>query len=228
MLRTAIAGSLALLIFAALSQAADLGVPRPGPGYTAPAAPVVEPAPLWQGLYGGLNAGHGWGFSTVSSAAGADGSVSPEGFLGGVTLGYNSQIGGFVLGAESDLDYSWMKNANASTACFDCDIRNRYLATFRGRAGYILGNWLPYVTGGAAVGDIQLSTPAAGSQAINKLGWTVGGGVEYGLPASSWSLSLEYLYADLGSATCDASHCGVETNADLKADLVRAGIKYHF
>ena len=39
---------------------------------------------------------------------------------------------------------------------------------------------------------------------------------------------LEYLYADLGSATCDAAHCGVSTDADFKANVVRVGVNYRF
>ncbi len=211
------------------SQAADLAPIAPAPAYKAPPPPAfVEPVTTWQGLYGGINAGYGFGSSTVSSATGADGSVSPAGALGGVQLGYNSRFGSFVFGAEGDIDYSWMKDTNTSAACTNCEVRNHYVATFRGRAGYAMGNWLPYVTGGGALGDIQISTASGGSQAINKLGWTVGAGVEYDLAASPWSVKLEYLYADLGSATCDASHCGVATNADLKANLVRAGLNYHF
>ncbi len=88
----------------------------------------------------------------------ADGSVSPAGALGGVQLGYNSRFGSFVFGAEGDIDYSWMKDTNTSAACTNCEVRNHYVATFRGRAGYAIGNWLPYVTGGGALGDIQIST----------------------------------------------------------------------
>lgn len=231
MTRTAavIAAGLVSMFFVGPSQAADLRPPprmftkaRPAP------PPSPAPAPVWQGIYGGFNAGYGWGKSTVSSSAGADGTAKPDGALAGVQLGYNNQIGGFVFGIEGDLAYSWMKDTNTSTACSNCEVRNHYLATFRGRLGYTMGNWLPYVTGGAAVGDIQVSTPAGGSQAINKLGWTVGGGVEYGFSASRWSVKVEYLYSDLGAVTCDASHCGVATSADLKTNVVRGGINYHF
>ncbi len=232
MLRTAIAlaAGLASLVLVAPAHAADLPVPAPvyNPAYKAPPAPIVEPAPLWQGFYGGFNAGYGGGSSTVSNAAGAYGSVSPSGPLAGVQLGYDSRFGSFVLGAAADVDYSWMKDTNASAACPSCEVRNHYVATVRGRAGYAIGNWLPYVTGGGALGDIQISTAAGGGQAINKFGWAAGAGVEYGLAGTPWSLDLQYLYTDLGSATCDAGHCGVDTSADLKANLVRAGVNYHF
>lgn len=225
----AIAAGLVALFLGSPSQAADL-TPPPHMFTKAPPAyqPVFVAAPTWQGVYGGFNAGYGWGSSTVSSSAGADGTVHPSGALAGATLGYNNQIGGLVFGVEGDIAYSWMKDTNTSASCTNCEVRNHYLATFRGRVGYTLGNWLPYATGGGAVGDIQIATPAGGSQAINRLGWTVGGGVEYGFSASRWSVKVEYLYTDLGSATCDATHCGVATSANLKTNTVRGGLNYHF
>jgi outer membrane immunogenic protein len=87
---------------------------------------------------------------------------------------------------------------------------------------------LPYATGGAAFGDITVNTPAGGSQAQNKVGWTAGAGVEYAFTGSRWSTKLEYLYVNLGSATCDAAHCGVSTSADFKANVVRLGLNYRF
>jgi len=106
--------------------------------------------------------------------------------------------------------------------------RNFYLATLRGRLGYAWDHWLAYVTGGAAFGDIQVSTPAGGSQFDERVGWTAGGGVEYAFPGTRWSTKIEYLYTDLGSMTCDAAHCGVPVNADFHANVVRAGLNYHF
>jgi len=64
-------------------------------------------------------------------------------------------------------------------------------------------------TGGpalAAAGPAFL--PAAASFSHSKSGWTIGAGVETKLWASPWSLKLEYLYVDLGSAT-DAFPIGV-------------------
>ena len=58
-------------------------------------------------------------------------------------------------------------------------------------------------------------------------GWAAGAGVEVPI-APNWSAKLEYLYADLGKANCSAAACGVSTDVDLRSNLVRGGINYHF
>jgi outer membrane immunogenic protein len=174
-----------------------------------------------------VNGGYGWGDSTLTGA-GTTSTVHPKGGLLGPTIGYNFQFGGFVYGVEGDFDYSWMKDSNGAAApCAGCEVRSHYLGTARGRLGYAWDRWLPYITGGAAFGDIQVSTPAGGSQYTNKVGWTVGGGLEYAF-ASPWSAKIEYLYTDLGTATCDAAHCGKRTDADFRSSTVRVGINYHY
>ena len=59
-----------------------------------------------------------------------------------------------------------------------------------------------------------------------KGGWTAGGGVEYGF--GQWSAKLEYLYVDLGTATCGAAACVLPANAkvDITANIFRAGLNF--
>jgi len=226
---TAIAIGVLTVLASNATHAADLSPPPPrAPVYTK--APLYSPAPVftWQGLYVGFNGGYGWATSTLTGA-GVSSDVKPAGALAGTQIGYNLQTGSFVYGVEGDIDYSWMKDTAALVApCAGCEIRNHYLATVRGRLGYSFGQWMPYITGGGAIGDIQFITPGGGAQAIDKLGWTVGGGVEYAFGFSKWSAKLEYLYADLGSATCDAAHCGASVDADFRANIVRAGVNLRY
>jgi outer membrane immunogenic protein len=190
--------------------------------------PYAPPPFTWQGFYIGINGGYGWSNATITGPGGSS-TVNPNGGLLGTTVGYNFQAGSnFVAGIEGDLDYSWMRDTNGAVApCPACEIRNNYIATARGRLGYAWDRWLPYVTGGAAFGDIQTKTPAGGSQATNKVGWAVGGGLEYAF-ASPWSAKIEYIYTDLGSANCDAAHCGASTDVSFHASTVRVGINYHY
>ena len=225
--RTAITVAAALLTVTAASASygADLAPPRPY--VKAPYQPVFVPPPFtWQGFYADFNAGYGWGDSTLT-VAGALSSVSPSGALVGSGFGYNFQAGGWVFGIEGDVDYSWMKDTNNAPPCNGCTVRNYYLATVRGRLGYAWDRWLPYITGGAAFGDIQVLAPGGGGQDSSNIGWVAGAGIEYSFDPR-WSTKFEYLYADLGSATCDATHCGTSTNVDFKANIVRVGVNYHF
>lgn len=216
-----------LSVFASnLSRAADLAPPQP---YVKLPYQRYNLAPFtWQGFYADFNGGYGWADSRLSGATGTS-TVHPAGALLGSGFGYNLQSGNMVYGVEGDADYSWMRDTNAAIApCASCVARNHDLATVRGRVGYAWDRWLPYITGGAAIGDIQISTPAGGSQATNKVGWTVGGGMEYAFSDSKWSTKLEYLYVNLGSATCDTAHCGASTNAGFRANTIRAGLNYRF
>jgi outer membrane immunogenic protein len=194
-------------------------------------APISYVAPFsWSGFYVGINGGYGWGTSNWSSAGTAD-SVKPKGGLVGGTLGYNLQTGNWVWGIEGDMDWVGIDGTNIGTgACagaIGCETKNTWLGTVRGRIGYAFDRWLPYFTGGAAFGDVRM-TPNNGLQETkDQLGWTLGGGVEWAF-MGAWSAKLEYLYVDLGDATCGASTCGIDTKVTDKTNFVRAGINYRF
>src|SRR6478609_10839090 len=82
------------IVAAGAASAADLPS-RKGPI----AAPVYVPVFTWTGFYVGANAGYGWG-NTSTNNLGQVGDL--DGFIGGGQVGYNYQIGQFVLGAEAD------------------------------------------------------------------------------------------------------------------------------
>lgn len=210
---------------AAPSFAADL----PRPSYKAPIYSV--PGFSWTGFYAGINAGYGFGKSDWSGTV-TTGSTKPKGVLAGLTLGYNLQTGSWVWGLEGDIDYSGMKGSDSSGAgacgtAAGCETKSSWLGTARGRLGYAgWDRWLPYVTGGAAFGDVKMST-AVGSDTKTKIGYTLGAGVEYAL-MSNWSTKVEYLYTDLGKSTCSAANCGTDTDVTYKANIVRLGLNYRF
>jgi outer membrane immunogenic protein len=215
MIRTG-AALAALMMAPIAAHAADL--PR---SYKAPAyvAPVFA---NWTGFYLGLNAGYGFGKSDWD-VTGV--STDPKGFVGGVTIGYNFQTGLWLWGIEGDFDYSGMKG---SQDCFggSCETKNSWLGTARGRFGYAgWNNWLPYLTGGAAFGDVKATSPF-GDASKTKVGWTAGAGVEYAM-WSNWSVKAEYLYVDLGSLDCPSCTPVGET-VNFKSNVVRAGVNYRF
>jgi outer membrane immunogenic protein len=91
-------GLLAATFTSGLSAAADLA-PRYYPQPIA-RAPVYYPVYSWTGFYLGINGGGGWGSSQWDGVGGFN--VS-GGVIGG-TIGYNWQIGRFLIGAEGDVD----------------------------------------------------------------------------------------------------------------------------
>jgi outer membrane immunogenic protein len=213
----AVCASLLAAATAVPAFAADMPTPFKAPAYAAPFN--------WSGFYLGINGGYGWGKSSWTDplSGGTTGDFNLSGAMAGGTVGYNLQTGQFVLGVEGDIDYSWMTGTDA-TGC--CQTRNDWFATARGRLGYAFDRWMPFLTGGAAFGDVKMNTVGA-SQTATRVGWTAGGGLEYAF-VGAWSAKLEYLYADLGKASCSAATCGVTTDVTFKANIVRAGVNYHF
>jgi outer membrane immunogenic protein len=218
---SACAGLLAAAV-ALPSFAADMS----GPAYKAPMFSPDYAAPFdWTGFYVGVNGGYGFGKSNWTNSTGTSGDFDTSGGLVGGTLGYNLQTGVWVWGLEADIDASWIKG-NGCGGGF-CETRNSWLATARGRVGYATDRWLPYLTGGAAFGDIKMTPFAAASETTTNVGWTVGAGIEFAF-LGAWSAKIEYLYADLGKATCSAATCGLDNDVTLKTSIVRAGVNYHF
>ncbi len=184
----------------------------------------------WNGFYVGINAGYGFGTSkwsdTVTGVSTGDFDIN--GALVGGTAGYNMQLGGFVLGIEGDIGGSFIKGSTTSNCITTCETSNNWLATLRGRLGYAFDRFLPYVTGGASFGDIKGEVASAGSFGKTAVGWNVGGGLEYAF-RNNWSVKLEYLYVNLGTATCGAG-CSTTNPFDVtfSTQIVRGGLNYKF
>jgi outer membrane immunogenic protein len=212
-------------------------------------APLLAPVHNWTGFYGGVAGGYGWGHSdqtdpgipappppAILTPPPGDGHFSLDGPLVGGTLGYNWQTGPWVFGLEGD--YSWADISGSSNNCgpstvspHPCGTKIESLGTVRGRIGYAMGptgNWLPYVTGGLAMGEVNgwdSLSPASGSDF--RTGWTVGGGLETAF-ALRWSAKVEYLYVDLGSSVLFNIVPGVPETVSARANVIRFGINDKF
>jgi outer membrane immunogenic protein len=214
----ACAGLLALVGAAA---AADLP-PGPAPYYKAPAAY----APYnWTGFYVGLNGGGDFSHSNWGSV----GSINLSGGVVGGTVGYNYQIGQVVLGAEGDVDWSGISGTGITATCpLGCTTSNSWLSTIRGRVGYAADRFMPYITGGAAFGNIAASSPGLPGASTTNAGWTLGVGIEFAI-TGRWSAKAEYLFVDLGRFNCGlACGGGFVDNVSFDANILRAGVNYRF
>jgi len=214
------------IAFAMVSTALAADMPAGGRYQEA----VFGPAFGWGGVYVGLNGGYGWGSSDWSGSVGT-GSVSPGGGLFGATIGFNIQNGGFVYGLEGDLSGSWIRSSTSTGTGIcsvpGCQIQTSWFATARGRVGYAFDRALPYLTAGAAFGDVQMSTVGGLSATSDRAGWTVGAGIEYGI-LGPWSAKAEYLYANLGTASCGTAICSGATSANYTVNIFRLGVNYRF
>jgi outer membrane immunogenic protein len=188
-------------------------------------APVYVPPPYnWTGFYVGINGGGGFGNSHFDSTGGFD--VS-GGLIGG-TAGYNWQFGTWVVGLEGDIDWANVKGSTNVACPAGCSGNNTWLGTARGRVGYAFDRWMPYITGGAAFGDVQATHPGFTGMSSTQVGWTAGAGVEFAI-ANNWTAKVEYLHYDLGSFNCGLNCNGfVNDNVAFNANVIRGGVNFRF
>jgi len=238
-LKKLLAIDLALSIGAgAAAFAADMTPPAPVPPpiYKAPSA-IYD----WSGIYIGINAGYGTGFSNWSDGpVGTTGAFPISGFLVGATLGANYQIGNYVFGIEADGGWSNI-TGNSGMTCgaiaavvpppVSCQTQSDWLATLRGRVGYAFDRFLIYGTAGGAFGDLQagLNPPATFDRAI-EAGIAAGAGIEFAI-TPNWTAKIEYLFVDLPNGACTtAGNCGgaAGSTVNFSENVVRAGVNFKF
>ena len=255
------AAALAATTIAGSALAADLPSRKAPPVAYAP-IPVMTWAGLYVGLNAGYTFGSnrtvnffdfdgpgaaGNGFAAAAAAGVLPVTLAPkrDGFIGGGQIGYNWQFGSFVTGIEADIQGTSAKGTSSAVLggfLSTIDTKTDYLGTVRARLGFAVSpSFLLYATGGLAYGNTKLSYGVfdPGFAAYNtvsqtKVGYTVGGGVEYAL-SQNWSLKGEYLYYDLGrqSATILATNgAGAFTTSTASqrnaGHIVRAGVNYRF
>jgi outer membrane immunogenic protein len=219
--------------------AADLPSHAPPPPVYLPPAPIFT----WTGIYIGGQVGYGWGNQNVSSSSGFgfdSFSSNNDGVIGGAHVGYNLQLSQFVIGLEGSVDGS---SINKSFSRFGFvpatyDTSADVQGSIRGRVGYAMDRALIYATGGVAFAgvDNSISTPFGfDSASSTRVGWTVGGGLEYAI-TNNWSVRAEYRYTDFGHSSIFASNAfnepgiggGGFVNRHLIQNQVQVGFSYKF
>jgi outer membrane immunogenic protein len=220
-----------ILLTALMAGVASSALAADLPTHKAPPAPApyyAPPAFTWTGFYIGVNGG--WGFSgTQNNSFG-----NINGGLVGGTIGYNYQMGQFVIGYEGDVDWADVHGGNFTYGLpggFGTDkLTTNWMVTERARVGYAVDRTLFFVTGGYAGidtrGTFSDSFGNFGSQYKWQNGGVVGAGVEYAF-TNNISLKGEYLYMPTFSQTYFAGTPDV-TSTRLGVSMFRAGINYKF
>ncbi len=218
MVRKVLLSSVALVAISGTAFAADLPSRRAPPVFAPPPPPIFS----WTGFYIGAQIGDAFGRdSETLFVPGAPqlGAASlqvgrPNGLIGGGHVGYNFSTqglpilgglaggfgaGGLVVGIEGDIDGSDYRSAQAFGILGE-SFRSDVGGSVRGRVGVAAGRALFYATGGVALAEFQ-NVYASGLGTDNtthsRVGYTVGGGVEYAL-TTTFSLRAEYRYTDYG------------------------------
>ena len=177
-------------------------------------------------------------------------------------IGFEADIDGTSLSARGTKTVTAVANGNASFQTTATDKRELdYLGTLRARLGILVRpDLLAFATGGFAYGGVQSSSsfnqiglvksgsptaPAfgSGSDDETRVGFTVGGGLEWKI-SSQWSMNAQYLYYDLGRASYKSGALSADvgptafpgvgivsvsphTETHYSGSDVRVGINYH-
>ncbi|UVO29433.1 outer membrane protein [Bradyrhizobium arachidis] len=178
---------------------------------------------------------------------------------GGVYAGYNWQFDPrWVAGVEADA--GWADNRKSvnngipgtlQAVFVDNDIaevKQTWDAGLRGRIGYLINPGLMvFGAGGVSWTRLQATTTCgpipltwcsvgggglSASTSMTKVGWTVGGGLEWML-AQRWLLRGEYRYADYGKATVNlladpAGRDGLLADINVHTHTALFGVAYKF
>lgn len=220
--------AVALVLATALtsvSLAADLVIEEPV------AAPVLTGSD-WDGFYVGVVGGYAWGderFETLGlESIGGD----ATGGLLGLEAGYNWDLGGFVLGVETDLAWSNFATDEFTTAFYDVTFGVDWVGTTTVRAGAALDSVLVYAEGGLAYGGGSISGTVFGPPDTQydttdvAAGWTVGAGVEFAL-TENLTAKAEYNYIDLGTFTSEIP-TGGDYEYDAELHVAKLGLNWQF
>jgi high affinity Mn2+ porin len=213
---------------------------------SAPVPAIAADPGVPSGFYLGGHAGYMFGSATatLTDLAGngaSTGFTSGYGTLfGGVQAGYQRTLPSrWMWGAEFDLSFAdFMDNSQVlsyrATGAGAADEQLEYLGTLRGRFGYSMGRWTPFVTGGLAFASTRYSVTDLTTGTFDtkpgqwRFGYAVGGGVDYALNGP-WSARFEYLYTALplrgfgfGFAQPAAYYSQYDNNR------FRVALNYHF
>jgi len=209
------------------------------PEPTLASAPAYADLYNWNGFYMGLEGGGGGGNSRKDfpNAHQTTGDFDISGPLGGLTIGANYQprpvvneaFGALFAGIEGDISGTGINGSkNCPGGTTTCETENNWLATARARMGYEIGNFVPYITGGFAAGDVNVRSTGTGAVNFDetKIGWTGGGGMEMAF-CQHWSVKAEYLYVKLQD-THGPSNTGTPTTTRFDQNIGRLGLNYRF
>jgi outer membrane immunogenic protein len=153
----------------------------------------------WDGIYGGVHAGAAWqngdmtAYTPYNSYEGFPvAGMNDSGFIGGVQLGYNHQMGNVVVGIEAGATLAGLEKA-AYTPIDGTDTapddklfyrKSNFNATLAPRVGYVFGPVLVSAKGGLAIANSEVGHDQNGTMISAKdtlVGYVLGAGADYAL-----------------------------------------------
>jgi opacity protein-like surface antigen len=160
----------------------------------------------------------------------------------GALAGYDFRLGSMVAGLEADV--GWIGRHSPVTPASDGSTRwDQFGVTWtghvRGRFGYPVGNYLPYVAGGLALAGFNAAhfrSDATGSALYSasdtRAGFSIGAGIEvadlFPTALPGWVFRAEYVYDHFPDKQYDWVPGMRYSVLDLTINTLRAGVTYRF
>jgi outer membrane immunogenic protein len=202
------------------------------------------------GAYGDTEVGE---FSTsVSDGAAGSGSGGVTGGIIGSGVGpiIGAGVGGVVGGLPGGVvgGFPGGRLFSETELAESFETRTRSIASLKARVGYPVGRLLPFVSAGAAAGDVETRYLATTTKRIVRddgavlreeteghlvddreamFGYTLGGGLEYAIN-SRVSIRGEYVFTDLGTRIYEHADGTGSESFKTRLHEGRIGLSFHF
>lgn len=226
--------------------------------------PVLPPVPAaadpWSGPYAGLSLGYGgdsdrypYSFTTPTSRLQQQvASLSSTGLVGGGFAGYNVYLpqvaGGALLGLEAEANGGSIDGNSfisgklpSGNGRLGAGIGSKgvFFGSVRARAGYVLGGFLVYATGGGAILDQVTTLSGSVGQTVTQGGLSssqihqgvvFGGGAAYPL-APQFVARIEYLrgtFDTKNALNVQTARQAFSVGVRPTENFIRGALEYHF
>ena len=215
----------------------------------------VAPAPMdsWSGFYMGLQAGYNWGDAdfdiydhrSEGSDHFASASLDLDGMTAGFYAGYNWLLeNDWLVGVEGEWNYLDASDSKQLDLGEGPDVTVKitqdWEASLRARVGKVMGDYLPYITGGVAWTSVNakayyLGNNEGGENGITLMdddqilvGWTIGAGVEMAI-SENVHARIQYRYTDYGDENFkDMVDADFTEKVDYNSHMLTVGLSYRF
>jgi outer membrane immunogenic protein len=197
----------------------------PGPGV--PFGPGVLP---WTGFHVSVDVGYAWDGSIVYIGPWNKG-FGDRGVFGGGGIGYDYQIGSFVLGAQAEYNFANIRgDAYAYPYAVTANVDG--FGSVDGRVGVVLGPALIYGIGGFSYGEVHHTIEPVWSYGSSgysgmQTGWDLGFGVAYKI-TNDLSGFAEFRNYHWGTKNFSDTYAYGGNRIDQTLDTVRIGLIYRF
>ncbi len=187
----------------------------------------------WTGFYFGFQGSYHTGQSDWEMDYGSDRiNHSLNGGMGGFYLGYAFQTApGIVAGIETEMNYGRLDGSSSCpNSSYSCHTDVSWIGSTRGRFGYAVGRFLPFVTIGWAYAgaDTYVKSLSSGREYgkyHGYFGFTPGAGFELAI-TNNLLLRAEYSYYYFFRTRVDVHYEDVDVKIDDSAFKVGLTLKF--